>query len=196
MNKRFLALLIALTVSLMSLQWSVQAQGNNTIDFGQSVTGKISNDAFRVVYSFQARKGDIIDASLTATDSGLDPVLLLADAEGNVLVSNDEDANSPGTLDAAIYDLRIKQTGNYLLVATRFGREAGDSKGGYSLSLDRLPPESLGVVPEKAILLDYGNSARGSIDANSVMRFYLIEAQKGDVLTINAEGTRGNLDPT
>src|SRR4051794_18780889 len=132
MNKRFLALLIALTVSLMSLQWSVQAQGNNTIDFGQSVTGKISNDAFRVVYSFQARKGDIIDASLTASDGGLDPVLLLTDGQNSLLATSDD---SQGSFNASIVSQQLPQDGAYFLIVTRFGQERGLTIGAYSLTL-------------------------------------------------------------
>jgi hypothetical protein len=171
------------------------AGSNTALQYGDSVVGELNAEIYQQVYAFRATRGDIIRASMQRISGNLDCLLILADAEGNVLISNDEDANSPGTLDAAFYDLRVKQTGNYLLVATRFGREAGDSRGGYSLSLDRLPPESLGSVPDKAILLDYGAKVAGSIDPENIMRYYSIDAKKGDVLTITAERNRGNLDP-
>jgi hypothetical protein len=167
-----------------------------TLQYGDSVVGELGGDQFQQVYAFQATRGDIIRAAMQRISGNLDPLLVLADAQGTVMVVNDEDPDSPGSLDAAITDLRIKKTGTYLLVATRFGREAGESHGGYSLTLDRLPPQSLGKVPEKAILLDYGSSATGAIDSDNLMRFYLIDARKGDVLSINVERTRGNLDPT
>jgi hypothetical protein len=182
--------------SLTLVRVGLQGGTGATLHYGDSVVGELNNEQFEQVYVFYANRGDIVNATLQRISGNLDALLILANAQGKVLVVNDEDPDSPGTLDAAITDMRIEQSGNYLLVATRFGREAGDSRGGYSLSLNRLLPESLGKVPEKAILLDYGNSARGSIDASGVMRFYLIEAHKGDVLTINAERTRGNLDPT
>ncbi len=166
------------------------------LQYGDSVVGELGGDQFQQIYAFQATRGDIVRAAMQRISGNLDALLILADAQGTVIVLNDEDASSPGSLDATITDLRIKKTGTYLLVATRFGREAGDSHGGYSLTLDRLPPQSLGKVPEKAILLDYGSIATGAIDNDNLMRFYLIDAHKGDVLTISVERTRGNLDPT
>jgi hypothetical protein len=169
---------------------------STALQYGDSVVGDLKDDQFQSIYVFRAARGDIIRATLQRISGDLDSLLILADAQGNILVSNDEDPDSPGTLDAAISNFRIWQTGNYILVATRFGREAGQSRGGFALTLDRLPPEAMGKVPEKAILIDYGSTSTGTIDASAVMRFYLIQARKGDVLTIDAQRTRGNLDPT
>jgi hypothetical protein len=182
----------SLTVARVGLQGGTGA----LLQYGDSVVAELNNEQYQQVYLFHANRGDLINASMQRISGDLDPFLILAELDGTVLIANDEDVESPGTLDAAIHDYRIEHTGSYLLVATRFGRAAGQSHGGFSVTLDRLPPEALGKVPEKAILIDYGNSVTGSIDANTVMRFYLIEAHKGDVLTINVERIRGNLDPT
>lgn len=184
----------SLTLTHVGLTTSNASTGA-TLQFGDSVVGEINNDIYQQVYAFQANRGDIIHATLQRISGNLDSFLILADAQGTVLLVNDEDPDSPGTLDAAISNFRIKKTGTYLLVATRFGREAGDSRGGYSLTLDRLPVQALGNVPEKAVLLDYGTTATGTIDSNNLLRFYLIDGHKGDVLSINVERTRGNLDP-
>jgi uncharacterized protein YfaP (DUF2135 family) len=166
-----------------------------TLEYGDSVVAELNNEQYQQVYVFRGERGDIVRASMQRISGDLDALLILADSQGNVLIVNDEDPASPGTLDAAIHDLRIVKTDNYLLVATRFGREAGQSRGGFSLNLERLPPETLGKVPEKAILLDYGAVGRGTIDGDTVMRFYMIQSRKGDILTLNVERTRGNLDP-
>ncbi len=165
------------------------------LQYGDSVVSELNTGQFQQVYVFRANRGDIIQVTMQRISGNVDPLLILADSQGSVLMVNDEDADSPGTLDAAIRDFRITKTGNYMLIATRFGREAGESRGGFSLTLDRLPPESLGKVPQKAILIDYGSKSTGSISSDNLLRFYLIEARKGDVLTINAERTKGNLDP-
>ncbi len=182
--------------SLTLVRVGLQGGTGAVLQFGDSVVAELNNEHFQQVYVFRANRGDLIQASMQRISGDLDPLLILADLDGAVLLVNDEDPASPGTLDAAIRDFRIEKSGSYLLVATRFGREAGQSHGGFSLTLDRLPPETLGRVPERAILIDYGNTATGTIDASNVMRFYLIEAHKGDVLTIDVQRTRGNLDPT
>ncbi len=165
------------------------------LQYGDSVVDNLDQTKFQQIYAFHATRGDYINASMQRISGDLDSYLILADSQGNILATNDEDPASPGTLDAALADLRIEKTGDYVLVATRFGRDAGTSRGGYSLTLDRLPPDSLGKVPEKPILIDYGQTVTGTIDPNHLLRFYLIEATKGDVISIDAERTRGNLDP-
>jgi hypothetical protein len=174
----------------------VNTGSDTALEYGDSVVDDLDQSKYQQVYAFHANRGDYIRASMQRISGDLDPFLILATTQGDILVANDEDPTSPGTLDAAVTDLRIERTDDYLLVATRFGREAGTSRGGYSLTLDRLPPETLGIVPEKPILLDYGATVTGTIDTKHLMRFYVIEAKKGDVITINAERTRGNLDPT
>jgi hypothetical protein len=181
--------------SLTLTRAGVTSTGDTVLQYGDSLVGEINTENFQHIYAFHAERGDIISASMQRISGDLDSLLILADAQGNVLVSNDEDEQSPGSFDAAIYDLRILKTGNYVLVATRFGRDAGISRGGFSLTLDRLAPETLGKVPEKGILLDYGAVVTGDIDSDNLMRFYTIEAKKGEILIINAERTRGNLDP-
>src|SRR5258708_3566570 len=84
------AIILALMLSPLA---RIAAQGNNEITYGQTVTGRISNDAFRIVYTFQGRNGDIIDATLTATDGTLDPELILADSQNN-LIARDDDSGS------------------------------------------------------------------------------------------------------
>lgn len=148
------------------------------------------------IYTFAALRGDLISIRMTRISGDLDSVLILADAEGNVLLVNDEAPDRRGTLDAAILEWRVPATTSYLLVATRFGGEGGSSRGAYSLSLSRLPPDQLGLTPERAILLDFGERVAGRITRDAVRRYYLIQGQAGAVLDIQVTRTRGNLDPT
>jgi len=182
----------ALTLSHVG---ATNSGAGTALQYGDSVVGELSGEQFQQVYVFRANRGDIIQITMQRISGNVDSLLILADSQGNVLTVNDEDAESPGSYDAAIRDFRITKTGNYMLIATRFGREAGESRGGFSLALDRLPPESLGKVPQKAVLIDYGSKSTGSISSDNLLQFYLIEARKGDVLTISAERTKGNLDP-
>ncbi|HLY28653.1 MAG TPA: hypothetical protein VKQ72_20075, partial [Aggregatilineales bacterium] len=70
-------------------QVQTSAGSGGPIQYQQTVTGKLTNDAFRIIYTFQGRKGDIIDATLTSTDGTLDPLLLLTDDQNNLLAIED-----------------------------------------------------------------------------------------------------------
>lgn len=148
------------------------------------------------LYTFAALRGDLITLRMTRISGDLDSVLILADAEGNVLLINDEAPDRRGTLDAAIVDWRVPLTASYLLVATRFGGEGGSSRGAYSLLLTRVPPDQLGLTPERAILLDFGERVVGRISRDAVRRYYLLQGQAGLLLDVQVTRTRGNLDPT
>ncbi len=164
--------------------------------YGDNTVGEVTADQPEAVYGFTAKRGDLIKITLQRISGDLDPALILADASGNVVAVNDEDTSSTGTLDASISDLLILKTGNYLIVATRFGRQAGTTRGGFSLTLDRTPPESLGLTLEKPAFVDYGETKTSTIDSEIFLRTFRFEAKRGDVITVEAERTRGTLDPT
>lgn len=148
------------------------------------------------LYTFAALRGDLITVRMTRISGDLDSVLILADAEGNVLLINDEAPDRRGTLDAAIVEWRVPRSGNYLLVATRFGSEGGNTRGAYSLLLSRVPPEELSLTPERAALLSYGERVIGQVTRTTVRRYYIFQARAGEVITAEVTRTRGNLDPT
>lgn len=163
--------------------------------YGDTVVMELSGEQHQQIYTFGALRGDLVSITMQRISGDLDPLLLLADSGGNVLLIADEDPASPGTLDAAITNWRINQSGNYLIVATRYGGAAGSSRGGYSLSLSRFSPDKLGFAADLPILLDYGAQASGSISRDVIYRYYAIEAQAGDTLRAEVTRTRGNLDP-
>jgi hypothetical protein len=164
--------------------------------YGDSIVAEINDQQPEIVYSFKATRGDIIRISMQRISDDLDAYLILADASGNILTTNDEDPASPGTLDAAITNWRIEKTGSYVIVATRFGRAGGTSRGHFSLTLDQLSAAQLGTSAENAILIDYNTHLDGTIDDKTYQRFYLIQAAHGDVVSVGVERTQGNLDPT
>lgn len=181
----------------LTLSWiGITGEAGASLQYGDNVVGEITDAQPQQIYAFRAVRGDIVSMALKRISGNLDPYLILADPQGTAMLVGDDDPQSPGTLDAAIRDVRIRKTGNYILVATRFGREAGSTVGGFTLTLDRLPSDQMGKTPDTAILIDYGSTTNDTIDSDTVMRFYLIEMRQGDVVTINIERTKGNLDPT
>ncbi|MFN7211096.1 MAG: hypothetical protein ACK4P1_12025, partial [Aggregatilineales bacterium] len=164
--------------------------------YDEAAVRELSDAQPQHIYTFAALRGDLITLRMTRISGDLESVLILADAEGNVLLINDEAPDRRGTLDAAIVEWRVPLTASYLLVATRFGGEGGSSRGAYSLLLTRVPPDQLGLTPERAILLDFGERVVGRINRDAVRRYYLIQGQAGLLLDVQVTRTRGNLDPT
>lgn len=173
----------------------IEASGTTSIRYGENVVDELTDAQYERYYAFGALRGDMITITMQRISGDLDAMLILADSQGNVIRIDDDDPNSPGTLDAAIVNLRIKRSGNYIIAAARFGREGGPSRGGFSLTLNRLDPATLGLSPDTPLLLDYGMTVNGSIDPQNINRYYMVDARRGDVLTIEATRTRGNLDP-
>lgn len=164
--------------------------------YGDSLVDTLDNSTPQRIYTFTALRGEIVSVRMQRVSGDLDPTLIFADAEGKVILINDEDPDRPGTLDAAITHFRIQRSGSYLIAATRFGGEAGTSRGAYNLSLERLSEDQIGLTPELAEALEYGAVVTGQITDDQFNRYYLITAQRGDVLTIEVVTTRGDtLDP-
>lgn len=168
---------------------------NTILAYGNNVIGRISSDEPIMFYFIRAQRGDVISITLKRTSGDLDPLLDLATSDGKVLSSNDDDPAAEGTLDAGILNYTILETNVYLIVATRFGREAGSTTGSYVLSLTQVPPDDLGQNPEQARLMDYGTTFEGEISDELPVRYYRFEARRGDVITAALIRESGDLDP-
>jgi hypothetical protein len=168
---------------------------NTVLAYGNNVIGRISPDEPIVFYFIRAQRGDVITVTLKRTSGDLDPLLELATSDGKVLSSNDDDPAAEGTLDAGILNYMVLETNVYLIVATRFGREAGDTTGSYVLSLAQIPVDELGQNPEQARLMDYGSTFEGEVSDDLPVRYYRFEARRGDVITAALIRESGELDP-
>ena len=110
----------------------------NTIAIGETVSGAITDDAFRQLWAFEGTAGTsvtitMVDASTTPT---LDSYLSLLGPDGTEIASNDDAANtSIGAFNAQIANQPLAVSGTYTIVATRFGEEFGSGTGPYNLSL-------------------------------------------------------------
>lgn len=165
------------------------------LQYGDSVLGGITPEEPLVFYFLRAQRGDVINITVRRISGNLDPRVDLATADGLVLASNDDDPLAEGTLDAAIRGYTTLESGVYLIVATRFGDEAGDTQGSYVLEVARTPPELVGTRPEEARLIDYGMSITSTVDDEVPMRYFRFNAQRGDVITATLTAEDGNLNP-
>jgi hypothetical protein len=166
-----------------------------TLRFGDSVIGRISSASPLAFYFLRASRGDVINIVMRRTSGSLDPQVDLATVEGIILVSNDDDPQAEGTLDAGIRDFTVLDAGVYLVVATRFGREAGDTEGSFVLTATLTPADELGLNPDSARLVDYGMTVSGTVDDEIPTRHFRFDAQRGDVITVTLSTRSGNLDP-
>ncbi len=110
----------------------VSSQAGSALRFGDTVYNTITDSEPRFFYSFFALRGDVITIRMQRASGDLDALLLLVNSRSEVLVEQDD---APGTTDAILTDYIIPEDGSYAIVATRYGGEAGRSRGSFVLTL-------------------------------------------------------------
>jgi hypothetical protein len=110
-----------------------------------AVQGAIFEAQDYVAYIFGAQAEEVVSISMTATSGNLDTLLQLVDPNGNLIAVNDD---AVGT-NSLISNIRIIQTGNYIVVATRYGKDVGGTEGEFELVVSEtsaaLPPAVAGL---------------------------------------------------
>lgn len=186
----------AFTLTLERVGLINEVGENIVLRFGQSVVESISDTQPQREFVFSALRGEVITIKMKRITGDLDATLVLTDAAGSVLLTNDEDSDAPGTSDAGINLYRVRESGNFVIIATRYGGSAGTSEGAFSLSLDRLDGSEVGLTPDLPVLLGYNESVTGTITKEAPTRYYQIEIRTGTTLVIEVRRTKGTLDPT
>lgn len=113
---------------------SAYLTGQTPISADESVSGIIDSDNVYAAYSFTGKTGDIVTVRMDATAGNLDALVFLLDPNGNTVAFND-DALNADTTDAEIANQTLVSDGVYTIVATRYGREYGGTRGAYTLTL-------------------------------------------------------------
>lgn len=98
------------------------------------VEGIITSASYYQTYTFQGQADQLITISMDATSGSLDPLLLLLDANGNVIDSSD-DIETGVNVNSLISNRRLLVDGTYTILATRYGKDVGGTEGGYQLLL-------------------------------------------------------------
>lgn len=173
--------------------------GDHVLSYGAVVTGEITDAQPEVVYTFAGRTGDRVTVRMEALDATLDPLLILADAEGNLILRDDDSA---GNLNALIDSHLLTQEGEYTIIATRFGGENGSSRGRFELILAGVPvsqsPASQGQAGESpgvALSISPGQTVSGTISNEVPAVFYVFQAEAGTAFEISMVTAEGDLDP-
>jgi hypothetical protein len=173
--------------------------GQNAIAYGERVSGTISNIAAAYTFQFRGKAGDNVTITMARAGGDLDSYLYLLDSGGVTIA---EDDNTGGTNGDARISLNLPQDGDYLILATRQGRDSGSTAGNFLLSLqsDSTPvvipstttgrPENLAGFPE----IRFGETVTGTIDNAIFLNVYVFEADQGDEIIARMEST-SSLDP-
>ncbi len=104
------------------------------IEYGQTVTGSITDQQHFVVYAFEGQIGDVISVGMEATGGTLDPALYLISPEHIQLRYNDDVV--PGeNPNSVIKDVTLASSGTYYIIATHYGLHVGGTQGTFSLTL-------------------------------------------------------------
>ncbi len=128
------------------------------VTYGETVNGEISNASFMDFYVFLGKAGDAVTIEMQSGNpddlNGLDPFLILLDANRIPLAENDDIVD--GVERDARIEITLPETAYYAIVATRFDQDAGVSSGPYTLTLSgpgSLVPSADVPLPEASIVL-------------------------------------------
>lgn len=153
---------------------------------GTLVSGQLGDGQPSVAYQMTGTRGAVLHFTLTATSGDLDPVLRLFDAQGQLVLYQD-DSQGSRNVDTTF---TVQDNGRYTLVVARFGDSLGTSSGDYELSVERV-----GIQSSEGSTLQYGDSVTATITSAQPQVFYTFQAQAGDILNIEMRRSSGGLDP-
>jgi len=169
----------------------VSSQSGSALRYGDSVYNEISDAQPIIYYSFRADAGDVITVRMQHATGDLDAALQILNSRAEVVGENDDVL---GSLDAAITGVILRESGVYVIVATRYGRESGRSRGAFVLTLDAGTESGLGSRTDFPIPITPGTPLTGSLSNQYYERFYAFEGRSGQVVSIRMSRTGGALD--
>lgn len=183
------------------------------LTYGQTVEGTIDSEQPSMFFSFDAQAGHVVTIRMSTSVEGLDPFLVLNDANQMPLATDD---NGGGGTDAQLIFV-IPLDGRYIVQATHAGGIAPSSGGAFSLSLTAtldgqpIQDEPVEAVPTQPALptatppdlpsdtpvlqgdtvrlapLVSGASIRDTLDRQVAVRFYWFEGTENSQLSVAPE---------
>lgn len=101
--------------------------------YGDVSVGDISDSQHTIEFTFEGEAGDIVTISMEHTDGDLDPLLILANSNGDALIQDDDGGGNRNSL---IENFTLPRTGTYIIYATRFQQQLGTTTGRFRLQLE------------------------------------------------------------
>ena len=144
---------------------------SGAIALGETVEGTLSEDEPAIVYTFEGEAGQAVTITLISDD--FDPYLVLEDADGGVL---DTDDDSAGSLDSRIGPFTLPADGTYRIGAYSFASYSGGTaaEGDFTLS----------VAEVELLQIEYSQTIEGTLTAQETAHEYRFTGQSGDGVVI------------
>ena len=160
------------------------SQPGSALRSGDSVTDTITDDQPQVYYALHASQGDILALAMTRASGSLDPHLQVLSPDRFVIADNDDQIGASAR-NARIDALIIKQTGEYIIIASRYGGPAGDTVGGFVLTVEEAENSGAGALPQAPLPIRYGETKQAALSHQQHQRFYTFNARQNDRVTIS-----------
>ncbi len=111
----------------------------------------------------------------------------MLDSDLTELTSDDDGGDG---FNARVAAYTFPATGEYYIVATRHGEQAGQTQGTFTLEITG----RAGIVGGRALEISYGATVSGQIDNQNISEEYVFVGREGDVVDIRMQRASGNLD--
>ncbi|MEP6987633.1 MAG: pre-peptidase C-terminal domain-containing protein, partial [Chloroflexota bacterium] len=154
---------------------TLPSQGS-VIDYYQTINAYLDRNQ-EPAYTFKGTKGDIVTISASAA---FDSNLTLKGPDGNVLITNDDSANS---INPIIEFFTLPTTGEYTIVLRGY---SADSLGTYTITLSKGESNFNRTTP-----ITYGSTFKGHLDAGAQVAF-TFTGNAGDRISVTVDS---NFDP-
>jgi hypothetical protein len=171
----------------------VLSEQGSTLQYGVPVVNTIDNTTPQIYYTLRAEEGDILNIEMVRSSGTLDPFLQLVDSDRFLIAEND-DAPGGTTRNALIDNLLIEEAGTYIVVATRYREAAGDSAGGFVLTVDESRNSGLGNSRLAPAGIGLNQVREGNLTDSRYQRYYRFTAQENQLVTVVMERSSGLLD--
>jgi len=187
---RWLVIAIVVTLAVPALPHVAAAGG--AIVYGEVVSGVITSKAYFELWTFTGTRGDRVQI-LMEGDGALDPYLGLIYTPTEEVIAEDDDSGGNSN---AYLNVTLPETGEYLIVATRYDLDTGTSTGMYTLSLaGSSGPVNVSTTtgPQE---ISPGVFYMGALSDSAYAHLYELELQAGTELVVAMFATEGSaLDP-
>jgi hypothetical protein len=147
---RIVTLLVLLGLLVWVSAGTATAQEPTPIEYGQTVTGEITDENYEFVYTFNGSEGDVVIVEMAQTSALGDlrrPEVTLTDDRGTPIATTADRFS----ISRAILVTELPFDGEYTVIATRLDGEDGDSVGEFTLSLLRPPVFNVGETIQDSI---------------------------------------------
>jgi hypothetical protein len=177
-RRPYMRQLLAMLFVTFFVAFSTVAQDESTIEYGQLVTGEITNREFEIPYTFTGKGGDVILITMSAVEALGDlnqPEIILLDGEAEIIA----DTSGAFNVGGALLAIQLPGDDTYTILATRNDGRAGDSVGEFTLELINPPTLVVGEPLNDTISSD-GRDAYYVIENNTAGLVLSYQRQDGD----------------